>query len=68
MVCSSGLIFDPGEHNKAMRKADIIASNNKRDSVMVAFPRRLAMTAVCSPNRGIVSSFSGGTRDLAATI
>ena len=34
---------------------------------MMVFPRRLAMTAACSSNRGIVSSFRGATRDLAGT-
>ena len=38
-----------------------------RDSVMMVFVRRLAITAACNSNWGIVSSFSGATRDLAAT-
>ena len=44
-----------------------MASNNMRDLVMMVLPRRLAMTVACSSSRGIVSSFSGATRDLAAT-
>ena len=63
-LVASRLTFDPRKNHTAVGKVDY---GFERDSLITVLPRRLARTAACSSNRGIVSSFNGATRDLAAT-